>query len=58
MAGDEDEGCLEPTLFMKRHIPLAGLLVFPHSGHALNLEEPDFFNRVMLDFLTRVDSTR
>jgi pimeloyl-ACP methyl ester carboxylesterase len=58
MAGDEDEGCLEPTLFMKRHIPRAGLLTFPHSGHALNLEEPDFFNRAMLDFLTSVDSER
>jgi pimeloyl-ACP methyl ester carboxylesterase len=53
MVGDEDEGCLEPTLFMKRHIPRAGLLMFPQSGHALNLEEPDFFNRGMLDFLTR-----
>ncbi len=55
MAGDEDEGCLEPSLFMKRHIPLAGLLTFPRSGHALNLEEPDFFNRAMLDFLSSID---
>lgn len=58
MVGDEDEGCLEPTIFMKRHMSQAGLLVFPRSGHALNLEEPDFFNRAMLDFLTSVDSAR
>lgn len=58
MAGDEDEGCLEPTLFMKRHIPRAGLLTFPHSGHAINLEEPDLFNRAILDFLSSVDAAR
>jgi hypothetical protein len=27
-----------------------------HSGHAINLEEPDLFNRVMLYFLTMVNA--
>jgi pimeloyl-ACP methyl ester carboxylesterase len=58
MTGDEDEACLEPGLFMKRCIPTAGLLVLPVSGHAINLEEPEAFNRAVLDFLTAVDAGR
>jgi pimeloyl-ACP methyl ester carboxylesterase len=58
ITGDEDEPCLEPGLFMKRKIPTAGLLVIPKSGHAINLEEPEAFNRAVLDFLTAVDAGR
>lgn len=58
VTGDEDEPCLEPGLFMKRKIPRAGLVVFPKSGHAINLEEPEGFNRAVLDFLTAVDAGR
>jgi pimeloyl-ACP methyl ester carboxylesterase len=58
MTGDEDEPCLEPAIFLKRTIRTAGLVVFPNSGHAINLEEPDLFNRVVLDFLTAVDAGR
>ncbi len=43
---------------MKRTIPTAGLLVIPRSGHAINLEEPDLFNRYVLDFVTAVDAGR
>lgn len=38
MIGDEDEMCLDPALIMKKHMPGAGLLVLPQSGHAINLE--------------------
>lgn len=58
ITGDEDDPCLEPAIFMKRKIPTAGLLVMPKSGHTVNLEEPDFFNRAVLDFLTAVDAGR
>jgi hypothetical protein len=43
---------------MKRKIPAAGLLVIPKSGHTINLEEPEAFNRAVLDFLTAVDAGR
>jgi len=56
MTGDEDEQCLDPSLWMKRTIPMAGLTVFPRSGHTLNLEEPDRFNEVVQDFLTTVEA--
>ncbi|MBI2492559.1 MAG: alpha/beta hydrolase [Candidatus Rokubacteria bacterium] len=58
VTGDEDEPCLEPGLFMKRKLPAAGLLVIPNSGHTINLEEPDAFNRGLLDFLAAVDAGR
>jgi len=58
MTGDEDEPCLEPAIFMKRKIRTAGLVVLPKSGHAINLEEPDLFNRAVLDFLAAVDAGR
>lgn len=56
MIGDEDEWCIDPALIMKKHMPGAGLLVLPQSGHVINLEEPDVFNRALLDFLTAVES--
>ena len=58
VTGDEDDKCLEPGLFIKRVCPSAALAVVPWSGHVINLEEPDFFNRLLLDFLTLVDSGR
>jgi pimeloyl-ACP methyl ester carboxylesterase len=56
VTGDEDDPCLEPGLLMKRTIPTAGLVVIPWSGHTINLEEPDAFNRAVLEFFLRVDA--
>ena len=58
VTGDEDEPCLEPALYLKRKIRSSGLLVLPKSGHTVNLEEPEAFNRGVLDFLTAVDAGR
>ena len=58
MTGDEDDPCLEPAIFMKRAIRSSGLVVLPKSGHTINLEEPDAFNRAVLDFVTAVDAGR
>jgi pimeloyl-ACP methyl ester carboxylesterase len=58
VAGDEDDGCLEPDLMLKRTIPAAGLIVMPNTGHTCNLEEPDVFNRSLGDFLAAVDAGR
>jgi pimeloyl-ACP methyl ester carboxylesterase len=51
VAGDEDEGCLEPALMLKRTIPTAGLAILPRTGHTANLEEPDVFNGLVDRFL-------
>jgi pimeloyl-ACP methyl ester carboxylesterase len=58
MAGDEEEPCLEVCLLMKRSIPTAGLAVLPRSGHGINLEEPELFNRLLEDFFHQVESGR
>ena len=58
VTGDEDEPCLEPAIFMKRTIRSSGLMVMPKAGHTVNLEDPDAFNRAVLDFLTAVDAGR
>ena len=55
LVGDEDAPCIGPALLMKRTLPNAGLMIFPKSGHAINLEEPDLFNRAVQDFLTAVE---
>ena len=58
VVGDEDERCIEPSLFLKAAIAASGLVVFPKTGHVVNLEEPDLFNQVVGDFLVRVDAGR
>ncbi|HLF48068.1 MAG TPA: alpha/beta fold hydrolase [Methylomirabilota bacterium] len=58
VTGDEDEPCLEPAIFMKRTIRSSGLVVMPKAGHTVNLEDPETFNRAVLDFLTAVDAGR
>jgi pimeloyl-ACP methyl ester carboxylesterase len=55
LAGDEDEGCLEPALMLKRTIPASGLVVLPQTGHTANLEEPGVFNAVVDRFLAAAE---
>ena len=54
IAGDEDEGSLEPSLMLKRTIPTSGLAVFPQTGHTINLEEPIGFNVEVDRFIAHV----
>ena len=58
VAGDEDEGVLEPALMLKRTLPSSGLAVLPRTGHTANLEEPDLFNSAVERFLDDVESGR
>jgi pimeloyl-ACP methyl ester carboxylesterase len=56
MSGDEDFACLEPALLLKRTILASALVVLPNTGHAINLEEPAEFNRLIGEFLHGVDT--
>ena len=58
IAGDEDDGTLEPGLLMKRAIPSAGLAVLPRTGHVINLEEPALFNQLLESFFHQVEAGR
>jgi pimeloyl-ACP methyl ester carboxylesterase len=56
VAGDEDEGCLEASLMLKRTIPTAGLALLPKTGHTCNLEEPELFNGLLERFFADVEN--
>jgi pimeloyl-ACP methyl ester carboxylesterase len=58
VVGDQDAPCLGPGLFMKKHIPHAGLVVMPMTGHTVNIEEPGLFNQLVTEFLTSVENGR
>jgi len=58
LTGDEDWPCLLPGVLMKRNIPTAALVVMANCGHAINLEAPDEFNRIVGAFLAQVDAGR
>jgi len=58
ICGDEDDACIEPSIYLKRHIATSGLAMFPKSGHTVNIEEPALFNQTLGDFLSTVDAGR
>jgi len=58
ICGDEDDNCIEPSLFLKKHLPASGLAFFPKSGHVLNLEEPALFNAMVERFLALAEAGR
>ena len=58
ICGDEDDNCVEPSLFLKKHLPASGLAIFPKSGHVLNLEEPALFNDMVERFIALVEAGR
>jgi len=58
LTGDEDWPCLTPGILMKQQIRTAALAVMPNCGHAINIEDPDEFNRLVGAFLAQVDAGR
>jgi pimeloyl-ACP methyl ester carboxylesterase len=58
VTGDRDEHCIAPGVKMRAEMPNAGLLVLPHGGHAINLEEPDWFNRALAEFFLAAEQGR
>lgn len=56
ICGDEDDPCLQPSLYLKRVMPNAGLAMFAKTGHTVNIEEPDAFNRELAAFIGLVEA--
>lgn len=56
--GDEDDQCIQPGIFLKKTLPACGLLMLPKTGHTINLEEPDYFNQFVADFIATVEAGR
>jgi pimeloyl-ACP methyl ester carboxylesterase len=49
--GDQDEAYIAPCEYMAKKIPGARLEIIRGAGHLSNVDQPDAFNRVVLDFL-------
>jgi 3-oxoadipate enol-lactonase len=58
IVGDEDDSCVEASLYLKKHIATSGLAMFPKTGHVLNLEEPALFNETLQRFLAQAEAGR
>jgi pimeloyl-ACP methyl ester carboxylesterase len=58
ICGDDDDTCLEGSVFLKRMAPTAGLLVIPRSGHTITSEEPDAFNAALADLFAAAEAGR
>jgi pimeloyl-ACP methyl ester carboxylesterase len=58
IVGDEDETCLDGSLFLKRTAPTAGLLVIPRSGHTITSEEPDAVNAALAELFAASENGR
>src|ERR1700722_7847641 len=52
LVGDEDHPCLDGSLFLKRIVPQAALVVVPRSGHTITLEEPDAVNAALCELFS------
>jgi len=58
IVGDEDELCLDGSLFIKRTAPTAALLVLPRSGHTINSEEPAAVNAALAELFSATEAGR
>jgi pimeloyl-ACP methyl ester carboxylesterase len=58
ICGDEDETCLDGSVFLKRTAPTAGLLVIPRCGHTVTSEEPAAVNAALAELFAAAESGR
>jgi len=58
IVGDEDEPCIDGSVFLKRTVPTAGLLMIPRSGHNVPTEEPAAFNAALADLFASAEAGR
>jgi pimeloyl-ACP methyl ester carboxylesterase len=58
IVGDEDDWCLDGSVFLKRTVPTAGLFVIPRSGHTITSEEPAAFNAALAELFAAAEAGR
>lgn len=58
IVGDEDEWCVDGSVFLKRTAPTAGLLVIPRTGHTLTSEEPAAVNAALAELFASSEAGR
>ena len=58
LVGDEDDWCVDGSIYLKRTVPTAGLVVIPRSGHTITSEEPAAFNAAVGDLIANAEAGR
>jgi pimeloyl-ACP methyl ester carboxylesterase len=58
IVGDEDEWCVDASIYLRRTVPTAGLLVIPRTGHTVTSEEPCKFNAALEEFFADAERGR
>jgi pimeloyl-ACP methyl ester carboxylesterase len=58
ICGDEDETCLDGSVFIKRTAPTAALLVIPRAGHTITSEEPATVNAALAELFAAAQAGR
>ena len=59
IVGDEDEPCIDGSVFLKRTVPTAGLLVMPRSGHNVSdAKNRPQFNAALADLFAAAEAGR
>lgn len=58
VVGDEDEWCVDASIYLRRTVPTAGLLVVPRTGHTVTSEEPDKFNAALAELFADAERGR
>ncbi|MFZ0065902.1 MAG: alpha/beta hydrolase [Pseudolabrys sp.] len=58
IVGDEDEPCIDGSVYLKRTAPTAGLLMIPRTGHNVPTEEPAAFNAALADIFAAAEAGR
>jgi len=58
IVGDEDDWCVDSSVYLRRTVPTAGLYVVPRTGHTLTSEEPEKFNAALEEFFAETERGR
>jgi pimeloyl-ACP methyl ester carboxylesterase len=56
--GGDDQGCDKPSHFLSQTLPGARLEILPHTGHGVNIEEPERVNRMVAEFIDGIEARR
>ncbi len=58
LVGDEDEWCVDASVYLRRTVPTAGLCIIPRSGHTITSEEPAAFNAALAELIAASEAGR
>ena len=58
VVGDEDEWCVDASIYLRRTVPTAGLVVVPRTGHTITSEEPAKFNAALEELFAEAERGR